>query len=157
MDAFPFDGEGVPSQENVLVKEGVLQTFLYDTYYAKRMEKASTGNSVRHGIKEPPRCGSRGFFIDRGRGDDPEVGSGGVVVEELMGAHMANTITGDFSLGAVGHYYSGAAPTPFKGVILSGNLFDLLGQVSAVGKDLTFYGPYGSPTLLVEGLKISGR
>jgi PmbA protein len=156
-DAFPFDGEGVPSQENVLVKEGVLQTFLYDTYYAKRMEKASTGNSVRHGIKEPPRCGSRGFFIDRGRGDDPEVGSGGVVVEELMGAHMANTITGDFSLGAVGHYYSGAAPTPFKGVILSGNLFDLLGQVSAVGKDLTFYGPYGSPTLLVEGLKISGR
>ena len=157
MDAFPFDGEGVPSQENVLVKEGVLQTFLYDTYYAKKMEKASTGNSVRHGIKEPPRCGSRGFFIDRGRGDDPEVGSGGVLIEELMGTHMANAITGDFSVGAVGHCYSGGAWVPFKGVILSGNLFDLLGQVSAVGKDLTFYGPYGSPTLLVEGLKVSGR
>jgi PmbA protein len=157
LEAFPFDGEGVPSQENVLVKEGVLQAFLYDTYYAKRMEKVSTGNSVRHGIKEPPRCGSRGFFIDRGRGDDPEAGSGGVIIEELMGAHMANTITGDFSLGAIGHYYSGDTLVPFKGVILSGNLFDLLGQVLAVGKDLTFYGPYGSPTLLVEALKISGR
>ncbi len=157
MDAFPFDGEGVPSQENVLVKGGVLQAFLYDTYYAKRMEKASTGNSVRHGIKEPPRCGSRGFFIDRGRGNDPEAGSGGLIIEELMGTHMANTITGDFSLGAIGHYYSGGTLVPFKGVILSGNLFDLLGQVLAVGKDLTFYGPYGSPTLLVEGLKISGR
>jgi PmbA protein len=89
--------------------------------------------------------------------DDLEAGSGGVVVEELMGTHMANTITGDFSLGAIGHYYSGAAPTPFKGVILSGNLFDLLGQVKAVGKDLTFYGDYGSPTLFVEGLRISGR
>ncbi len=157
IDAFPFDGEGVPSRENVLVKEGVLQAFLYDTYYAERMEKESTGNAVRPGIKEPPRCGSRGFFIDRGPMDDPEAGSGGVVVEELMGTHMANTITGDFSLGAIGHYYSGAAPTPFKGVIISGNLFDLLGQVKAVGKDLTFYGDYGSPTLLVEGLKISGR
>ncbi len=157
MDAFPFDGEGVPSQENVLVNDGVLQAFLYDTYYAKRMEKESTGNSVRPGIKEPPRCGSRGFFIDRGRMDDPEAGRDGVVIEELMGTHMANTITGDFSLGAIGHYCSGTAPTPFKGVILSGNLFDLLGRVKAVGKDLTFYGDYGSPTLLVEGLKISGR
>ena len=157
MDAFPFDGEGVPSRENVLVKEGVLQTLPLRHVLCKKMEKASTGNSVRHGIKEPPRCGSRGFFIDRGRGDDPEAGKGGVVIEELMGVHMANAITGDFSLGAVGHYHAGAAPTPFKGVILSGNLFDLLGQVSAVGKDLTFYGPYGSPTLLVEGLKISGR
>ncbi len=89
--------------------------------------------------------------------DDPEAGRDGVVIEELMGTHMANTITGDFSLGAIGHYCSGTAPTPFKGVILSGNLFDLLGRVKAVGKDLTFYGDYGSPTLLVEGLKISGR
>ncbi len=157
IDAFPFDGEGVPSRENVLVKEGVLQAFLYDTYYGNRMEKSSTGNSVRPGIKEPPRCGPRGFFIDRGQGADPEAGDGGIVVEELMGTHMANAITGDFSLGAIGHYYSGAAPTPFKGVILSGNLFDLLDRVKAVGSDLTFYGSYGSPTLLVEGLKISGK
>ncbi len=41
-------------------------------------------------------------------------------------------------------------------MILSGNLFDLLGQVRTVGKDLTFYGSYGSPTLFIEGLKISG-
>lgn len=41
-------------------------------------------------------------------------------------------------------------------MILSGNLFVLLNQVKAVGKDLTFYGAYGSPTLLVEGLRISG-
>ncbi len=46
------------------------------------------------------------------------------------------------ALGAIGRYCSGASPTPFKGVILSGNLFDLLGRVKAVGKDLTFYGDY---------------
>ena len=155
MEAFPFDGEGVPSRENVLARDGVLQAFLYDTYYGRRLEKESTGNSVRHGVKAPPACGSRGFFIEAG-GDDPAAESGGVVVEDLMGVHMANAITGDFSLGATGQYYSGETRRPFKGVILSGNLFVLLNQVKAVGKDLTFYGAYGSPTLLVEGLRISG-
>ncbi len=114
MGAFPFDGEGVPSQENILVKEGVFQTFLYDAYYGKRMEKTSTGNSVRWGVKDPPKCDSRGFFIDAG-GDAPIAESGGVVVEELMGVHMANAITGDFSLGATGDYYSEGKRRPLRG------------------------------------------
>ena len=74
-----------------------------------------------------------------------------------MGTHTANPVTGDFSVGAVGHYYSSGERVPFKGVILSGNLFDLLSSVRALGDDLTFHGSYGSPTLMIEGLKISGK
>ena len=159
--AFPFDGEGVPSQENVLVRNGVFEGFLYDTYYGNVLGKASTGNSVRFGVKDPPRCSTRGFYIDSrkkgGKGEGLPAPDNGVVVEELIGTHTANTVTGDFSVGAVGHYYSKGARVPFKGVILSGNLFDLLSSVRAVGDDLVFYGSHGSPTLLVEGLKISGK
>jgi PmbA protein len=157
MGAFPFDGEGVPSQESVLVKDGVFQGFLYDTYYGKRMNRASTGNAGRSGVKEPPRCASKGFFIEAGPAGGEEPSGDWIVVEELMGTHTANSVTGDFSVGAIGHYHSGGVRTPFKGVMLSGNLFELFGQVSAVGRDLTFYGSYGSPTLLIEGLKVSGR
>jgi PmbA protein len=155
--AFPFDGEGVPSQDNVLVREGVFEGFLYDSYYGGLLEKASTGNAVRGGVKEPPRCGPRGFSIAPGQGDGAHGLGSGIVVEELMGTHTANVVTGDFSVGAVGHLHGGGGKTPFKGVILSGNLFDLLGRVRAVGRDLTFYGSYGAPALLVEGLKISGK
>ncbi|MGA3175184.1 MAG: metallopeptidase TldD-related protein [Syntrophorhabdales bacterium] len=155
--AFPFDGEGVPSGENVLVSRGVFQGFLYDTCYGKRLDKASTGSAVRTGVKEPPRCGARGFFIRAGSAGNPEAGEGGIVVEELMGTHTANPVTGDFSVGAIGHRRVRHALVPFKGVILSGNLFDLLGRVKAVGEDLIFYGSHGSPTLLVDGLKISGK
>ncbi len=156
--AFAFDGEGVPSRENVVVRQGVFEDFLYDMYYGNVLKKASTGNGERFSIKEPPRCATRGFFIDAGqKGIGIKDLGNGIVIEELMGTHMANPVTGDFSLGAMGHYYSGGTRIPFKGVIFSGNLFDVLSNVRAVGDDLTFYGSYGSPSLLIEGLKISGK
>ena len=74
-----------------------------------------------------------------------------------MGTHTANPITGEFSLGAVGHLVKSGKKTPFKGVIFSGNIFELLNSVKEVGSDLTFYGTCGSPSLFVEGLKISGQ
>jgi PmbA protein len=80
-----------------------------------------------------------------------------LIIDELMGTHTANGVTGDFSVGAVGHYSRNGMRVPFKGVILSGNLFDLLSHVRAVGNDLTFYGSHGAPTLVIEGVRISGK
>ena len=50
----------------------------------------------------------------------------------------------------------GAWRRPFKGMIFSGNMFELLKNIKDVGNDLAFYGMFGLPTLLTEGLKISG-
>jgi PmbA protein len=155
MGSLPFDGEGAPSQENCLVRQGIFQGFLFDGYYGGKLGKNSTGNSVRTGLKDPPRNGTRGFYIEAGKADLRGLEEG-IVIEELMGTHTANGITGDFSLGALGYIYKGGTKKPFKGVMFSGNIFDLLNSVKAVGEDLTFYGTLGSPTLFVEGFKISG-
>ncbi len=157
MGSFPFDGEGVPSGETILVKNGYFEAFLYDTYYGKKFSKVSTGNGVRSGVKEPPLCAPRGCFIEKGERDIGKSLSEGIVIEELMGTHTANPITGDFSLGAVGHVLKNGTEQPFKGVIFSGNIFDLLNNVREVGTDLKFYGVCGSPSLYIEGMKISGR
>jgi PmbA protein len=157
MGALPFDGEGVPSQENILVQGGVFKTFLYDTYYGKKFNRSSTGNAARSGLKEPPMCGRRGFYLDRGLNDVCSLMTDGIIIEELMGTHTANPITGDFSLGAVGHLIREGGKIPFKGVIFSGNNFDLLNNVKGVGNDLKFYGTCGSPSLLIQGMKISGK
>ncbi len=156
MGSFPFDGEGVPSQENALVREGYFQQFLYDVYYGRKLGRPSTGNAVRPGVKEPPKCSPRGFYVEKGREDVAGAFQDGVIIEELMGTHTANTVTGDFSVGALGHLRQNGQEKPFKGVIFSGNVFELLRNVKAVGNDLTFYGPYGSPTLYITDLKISG-
>jgi PmbA protein len=156
MGSFYFDGEGVPAQENVVVKNGSFRGFLYDSYYGKKLKKPSTGNGTRTGIKEPPKCGPRGVSIEQGVTDIRSSFTNGVVIEELMGTHTANPVTGDFSLGAIGHLYKGGTSMPFKGIIFSGNIFQLLNNVKAVGTDMMFYGSYGSPSLFVEDIKISG-
>ena len=157
MGSLPFDGEGVPSRENLLVKGGRFEGFLYDVHYGKKFGKPSTGNSVRAGIKELPRCGPRGMFIKGGYEDLNSSFSDGVVIEDLMGTHTANAVTGDFSLGATGYLCIKGDKIPFKGVMFSGNVFELLKNVRGIGKDLTFYGAFGSPSLFIEGLKISGE
>ena len=157
IDSFPFDGEGIPSKENIVVNNGYFETFLYDSYYGRKYGVDSTGNSARSGIKEPPKCGPRGTFINQGERDIRDILSNGIIIEELMGAHTANPITGDFSLGAVGYMCKNGEKTPFQGVIFSGNVFELLKNVKEAGNDLRFYGVFGSPSLFVEGIKISGK
>lgn len=154
--AFPFDGEGASSKETVVVQGGYFNTFLFDSYYAKKMGRQSTGNSVRAGLKEPPRCSVRGLFVQSGNANIPDDFGDGVIVDELMGTHTANTITGDFSLGAVGFVRKGGEDLPFKGVILSGNVFSLFDSVASIGNDLRFYGTFGSPSIAVEKISISG-
>jgi PmbA protein len=156
MGSFPFDGEGVPSAENLIVRKGDFQGFLYDVYYGRKLSRPSTGNGVRGGIKEPPLCAPRGLHIEKGLRDITEGLTKGIIIEELMGTHTANAITGDFSLGAVGYLCDHGTRTPFQGVIFSGNVFELLNNVKEVGTDLKFYGVTGSPSLYVEGIKISG-
>ena len=156
LDAFPFDGEGVPSGNNVVIDSGVFRTFLYDAYFANKMGKASTGNSVRGGLKSPPKCGPRGMAIKAGSGDIHRSMTNGIVIEELMGTHTANAVTGDFSVGVVGFIYRNGTREPFQGVMFSGNVFDLFNNIKESGTDITYYGSFGSPSLYVEGLKISG-
>jgi len=151
--AFPFDGEGVRSGEIEVVGEGCLLEFLYDSYYGRRLGVPSTGNAVRDSLKDPPRCGVRGMFIREGRED---VAEEGIVIEELMGVHTANPVTGEFSLGADGFLVGKGGKVPFRGVIFAGNLFELLRSVVSVGTDTKFYGLFGSPSVAVSEIKISG-
>ena len=156
MDAFSFDGEGVPSSETIVVEDGYFKGFLYDTYYGTKYRVESTGNSIRSGVAEPPRCGTRGTYIAGGTRDVADEITNGIIIEELMGTHTANPITGDFSLGAAGFICKNGERNPFQGVIFSGNVFDVLNSVKEVGNDLKFYGASGAPSLYVEGIKISG-
>jgi PmbA protein len=162
----PIDGEGMPSQQTLLVAEGELIGYLYDRYWANRERASSgsvvesTGNSRRSGIKSPPGIGISNFLIAPGKLPFSVLLRDlhqGVLLEEVMGLHTVDPISGDFSLGCSGKWVDGGKQVhPVKSVAVAGNLFQLFQNVTGVGEDFRFMGGIGSPSLLVEGLKISG-
>jgi len=163
----PLDGEGTPSQKTTLVSHGEIAGYLYDRYWANREKLSvsgsrseSTGNSRRAGIKAPPILGISNLLIRPG--DVPfdslvDKLQRGLVVEEVMGIHTVDPISGNFSLGCAGDWIEGGTKIhPVKSIAIAGNLFDLFKRVIGVGEDLRFFGGVGSPSLMVEGLEVSG-
>jgi PmbA protein len=160
MATAPFDGEGVVRQCTLLVEQGVLVQFLYDTYCANKDSTHSTGNASRGTLMSTPGLGYSNLFIQKGNMDPVDMIAAvekGFLVNEVMGMHTANPITGDFSLGVSGFLIkNGKKITPVKGMALAGNIITLFRNVLQVGSDLRFYGKVGAPTLLIESMEVSG-
>ncbi|HSB51853.1 MAG TPA: TldD/PmbA family protein [Dissulfurispiraceae bacterium] len=160
----PVDAEGVPTTNKTLIERGVLKGFLFNTYCARKGGGVSTGNAVRSGHAGLPVVGPTNFFIEPAEMLDAvpfdslvAAVDSGIYVIETMGMHTANPISGDFSVGASGlRIEGGRIGRPFKEAIISGNILDLFRNIRLVGDDLKFYGSIGSPTLLIEGIDISG-
>jgi PmbA protein len=166
--ASPIDGEGMPAQRTVLVMRGEVRGYLYDRFWANRdnmrsgrSEAWSTGNSRRHSIKAPPGLGTSNFFIEPGATSRASLIKGlerGVLIEEVMGLHTVDPISGDFSLGCSGQWIEkGERAYPVKSIAIAGNLYQLFRKVIDVGNDIRFFGKIGSPSLFIESIEISGN
>jgi PmbA protein len=160
MSTSPFDAEGVAHRNNLLVKDGCLMAFLYDSYAARKDGVASSGNAVRGGVKSPAHSGVTNFFIENGSASRDEMVQSidrGVLITDVMGMHTANSISGDFSVGATGFFIEkGLIAYPIKGIAIAGNILDLFNNVEMVGDDIRFFGSVGSPSLKISALDISG-
>ncbi len=156
----PFDGEGHASQRTVLVDQGVLQNYLYDTSSGLIDKRESTGNSIRHNFKEAPRPGTRNLYIEAGTAGAEDLNAGitdGVAIHDVIGMHTANPITGDFSVGASGYRIcNGQRAEAVRGFAISGNLHHIFASVALVGSDLKFYGPVGAPSIRISELAVGG-
>jgi len=152
MGSSAFDGEGVPSQRNVLLEDGVLRSYLYDSYTAGKEGRSSTGNSVRSGYSEMPRIGIRNLIISSK--EPVEMLDGvreGVLVNSVIGAHTANPISGDFSVEARNSFRirAGEIAEPVRSAMIAGNIFDLLKHID-VGRDARAVGPIVTPGVRVR-------
>ncbi len=161
----PFDDEGVPQNKKILVEKGVIKNFLFDTYWKavaekKGLEEFKAGNSRRPDFSSFPKISSTNLYVEKGnlkKEDLIEKEKEVFEVLEVLGAHTANPISGDFSFGVSGIYYRNGEPVDyFCEMALSGNLFELFKNIAKIGADLTFYGSLGSPSLLIEKMDLGG-
>jgi len=150
----PFDAEGVPTARNVVFDRGVLKTFLYDTYYGRKLGAASTGNAAGGGI------GPNNFYLAPGPGMPEDLIAStrrGVLVMDTIG-FATESVTGTYSRGARGYYIeNGEIVYPVDEFTIAGNLVEMLGAVDAVASDLVFDQPIAAPTFRVAEMTVSGR
>jgi len=157
-----FDGEGVPHQKTPVIEKGVLKNFLYDNYSAQKDGKESTGNAARAGYLSTPSIDTTNFHIMPGNKTSDEMLSeveDGLIIYYLQGAHSSNPVSGEFSVVATPAWKikKGEIVHCSKGVMLAGNIFEVLKNVSLVGNNERQMGQLISPWIQVENVRVIGK
>jgi PmbA protein len=154
----PIDGEGVPTTNKEIISEGVLRTYLYDTYTAKKAGVKSTANAQRS-YSTIPEIGGFNFYLQAGDNSPEEIiGSvkDGLYLTNLMG-YGANIVTGDYSRGASGIWIeNGNLTRPVEGLTIASNMLEMLKNIEMVGNDLKMMGPVSSPTFKISEMIVAG-
>jgi len=154
----PFDGEGLPTRRTVVVQDGVLQTYLLNTYTGRKLNMRSTGNATR-GLAGSPGIGSGNLYLLPGTLTPEHILAeipSGFYVTSLMG-FGANMVTGDYSRGASGLWIeNGELTYAVEEVTIAGNLREMLRNITAIGNDQIFRSSVTSPTLRVDGMTVAG-
>lgn len=146
----PFDGEGAATRDRELVRQGVLTGYVLDSYAARRLGLAATGNAGGvHNLEVGGSGGDFGALLGR-------LGTG-LLVTELMGQGV-NPVTGDYSRGATGFWVErGTISHPVHEVTIAGNLRDLYRNIVAVGSDRDLRGNIRTGSVLIEEMTIAGE
>ncbi|MEJ2253177.1 MAG: TldD/PmbA family protein [Nitrospirota bacterium] len=140
--SFRFDDEGTPSARTVLVKDGVLRTYMFDKLSAMREGAQSTGNGRRESYRHRPIPRMTNTFIAPGASEPEDIvrsTARGLLVKR-MGGGQVNTVTGEFVFDVQEGYLieNGAQGEAVRGATLTGNGPDVLMNLDMVGSDLGF-------------------
>ena len=155
----PFDGEGIPTRRTVVIENGVLKSYLLNTYTAKKLGLQTTANASR-GLAGTPGIGPGNYFLQPGTKTPQQIIGeikDGLYLTEFLG-HGANLVTGDYSRGASGMWISGGELAyPVEEITGAGNLKEIFCNISEIGNDLEFRGAMACPTIRIEGLTVGGE
>ncbi len=157
-----FDGEGSPHQKTPVIEKGILRSYLYDNYAARKEGVESTGNASRAGYLSTPNIEATNFHIAPGNVTADELMTevdDGLIVYYLQGAHSSNPVSGEFSVVATPAWKvkKGKIVHCSRGVMLAGNIFEVLKNVSLVANNERQMGQLVSPWILVENVRVIGK
>ena len=144
-----FDSEGVKSETINLVKDGVLKSYLVDTYNGRKLNLKSNGRSG----------GTTNLYFENGNQSYDELlkmNSKCIYITETIG-HGSNLVTGDYSVGATGFLVeNGQFKYPINEITIAGNFKDMFKRIF-LANDLDFEYSTNSPTMMIEGMTVAGK
>jgi PmbA protein len=138
-----MDDEGVPCQNTLLIEDGILQGFIWNDYWAKRMNVSSTGNAYYNDRADEMALEQSTMVITAGDYTKEELFDikDGYYVLGLQGAHGSNPESGDFSVVCAPalRVRNGEISGGVTGMMLSDNIFSLLNRIDAIGSEQKVY------------------
>ena len=162
-----FDGEGVATFAKPMIKDGVLQQYLYDLATAKKDGVPSTGNGQRGSYTSPVSISPSCFRIEAGelsREDMMAKIGDGIMITELKGLHAgASAVSGDFSIESAGfRIRDGKRAEPIKSFTIAGNFFEMIKEIAGVGNKIDYGFPGGftvmaAPDLWIKNVSVAGK
>jgi len=164
LQTWKFDDEGSPTRKTLVVEKGVLKSYLYDHYTAKKEGLESTGNAERGGLAPymaTPSVEATNFIFQPENESEDELVSEireGLIVYYLQGAHSSNPVSGEFSVVATPAWKieRGEIAYPVKGLMLTGTVFDVLTNITVIGNNVRKFERLVAPWILVENVKALG-
>ncbi len=152
------DGEGTPSQKTTVIKNGTLQNFIYDIYTAQKGNIQSTGNGMRVSFSDMPSVSISNLLVEFENYSDMTEVQEGCLVTDVLGAHTANPISGDFSVEVMNAFLieNGEIKSPVRKAMLSGNIFETLQDIKGLSGEKRQLGPFILPQLLCSSLRVVG-
>ncbi|AFZ57854.1 TldD/PmbA family protein [Anabaena cylindrica FACHB-243] len=156
----PFDDEGQPTQSLIFIENGILQNFYSDRTTGRQLNIGSTGNGFRPGLGSYPTPGLFNFLIEPGTASLQQLIQDmdeGLIVDQILGG--GDGISGDFSINIDLGYWvkKGQVIGRVKDTMVAGNVYTALKQLVKIGGDADWNGACYTPSLIVEGLSITGR
>jgi len=165
LGSMAFDAEGVATKQKAIIENGELKTLLYNLKSAAKDGVKSTGNASKAGLGGAIGTSCTNYYLvpsetsfDDMIADVKE----GVIITGMAGLHSGiNPVSGDFSVSADGFLIEdGKKSKPVEMITIAGNFYEVLKNITAVGSDLHFHsmgqGGMGMPSILVEGIRVSG-
>lgn len=169
-----FDDEGLPSQKNVLIKDGVLMGYMQDRQNAKMMKVKPTGNGRRQSFTHMPMPRMTNTYFAAGTESPEDIIKGvklGLYITD-MGGGQVDITSGEFNMNATVAYMirDGKICEPVKGASIIGDGLSVIQNIVKVGNDLKLERTRGvcgkngqqvivgcgQPTVLVKGMKVGG-
>ena len=167
-----FDDEGMPTQKNLLIENGILKGFLIDQRNAKKMKMDPTGSARRQSYKYAPTSRMNSTYIANGKDKFEDIIKDtkyGLFAKKLGGGTVVPA-TGEFNFAVQEGYMieDGKLTTPVRGAMLIGHGKDVLFKIDRIADNLTFgQGMCGSlsgsipvdvgqPTIRVSSMTVGG-
>lgn len=151
----PFDGEGVRVSRQKLVEDGLLKSWVADSASARQLGIEPTGHAAR-GVGGSPSAAPSNLYLEAGSRSREQLLSNfpeAVLIIELIGQGV-NSVTGDYSRGAVGFMVRGGEiAEPVAEITIASNLVDMFAALEP-GSDLEFLHGVDAPTVLIPEMTI---